>query len=59
MVRQDWGEKASRFNTEFNIDIVKLLIFNRNASKITGFMIACKLYIRMKIKEILVEEQVQ
>lgn len=40
-------------------EIAKLLIFNGNANKIAGFMIAYKLYIRMKIRKVLVEEQIQ
>jgi len=34
-----------------------LLTFNKDASKVEGFVIACKLYIRMRIREILVEDR--
>jgi len=50
---------ALRSNTEFNTKIAKLPNFNRDESKVAGFVIACKLYIKMRMREILVKEQVQ
>ena len=41
---------ALRSNTEFNTKIVKLPIFDRDANKIAGFAIACKLYIKMRMR---------
>jgi len=34
-------------------------VFDGTSSKVSGFVIACKLYIRMKIREAAVEEQIQ
>jgi len=34
-------------------------MFNGTSSKVLGFIIACKLYIKMKIREMAVEEQIQ
>jgi len=34
-------------------------MFNGSSEKVLGFVIACKLYIRMKIREVAVEEQIQ
>ena len=34
-------------------------MFDGTSSKVSGFVIACKLYIRMKIREAAVEEQIQ
>ena len=39
--------------------IAKLPIFNGEISKVSGFLIVCRLYIRIRIKNTLVEKQVQ
>ena len=41
------------------MEIVKSQVFDGASSKVSGFMIACRLYIRMKIRKVLLEEQVQ
>jgi len=46
-------------NTGSNIEVAKLLVFNRKTKKVESFIIACKLYLRMKMRGILVEEQIQ
>ena len=46
-------------NIGFNIKIAKPLMFNKKASKVAGFIIAYRLYLRMRIRGVLVEEQVQ
>jgi len=33
--------------------------FDRTLSRVSGFVIACKLYIKMKMREVAVEEQIQ
>ena len=40
-------------------EAAKPLIFDGTSSKIAGFITACKLYIRMRIKEESVEGQIQ
>jgi len=41
------------------MEMAKPAIFNREAEKVGGFVIAYRLYLRMKMKEATVEEQVQ
>jgi len=45
-------------NTRSNVDIVKLPMFSREINKILGFLMACRLFIRMKIRNELVKEQI-
>ena len=39
--------------------MARLQIFNGSSKKVSGFMTVCKLYIRMKMREVVVEEQIQ
>ena len=41
-----------------HMEVAKLAIFNGEAGKVGGFIIACRLYLRMKMREATVEEQV-
>ena len=47
---------SSRLNTGLNIEVAKLLIFDREVSKMASFVTAYRLYIRMKMRKILVKE---
>ena len=42
-----------------HMEVVKLAIFNGEAGKVRGFIIACRLFLRMKLRGAMVEEQVQ
>jgi len=46
-------------NMGSHIEVAKPAIFNREVGKVEGFVIVCRLYLRMKMKEATVEEQVQ
>jgi len=51
--------EAMGSNTGPHIEVAKLAIFNGEAGKVGGFIMACRLFLRMKLREATVEEQVQ
>jgi len=44
---------------ESNVKVAKLPIYNRKISKIEGFIMICRLYLRMRMRRVIVEEQIQ
>ena len=53
------GERgAMEPNMGSNIEVAKPAIFSREAGKVGGFITACRLYIKMKLRRNTVEEQV-
>ena len=53
------GEATERPNIRSDIEVTKPLVFNREARKIGGSITVCKLYLRIRIREVSVEEQIQ
>jgi len=45
-------------NTEPNIEVAKPPVFNGEAGRVEGFIMAYRLYLRMKMREAMVEEQI-
>jgi len=41
------------------IEVVRPPTFNGTSSKVSGFVTTCKLYIKVKLREVAVEEQIQ
>jgi len=53
------GYDTSRPNTRLNVDVAKPPTFSGDISKILGFLMVYKLYIRMKMRNVLVEKKTQ
>jgi len=45
-------------NTGFNIKMAKPLVLNGEAERVEGFIIACRLFLRIKIRGAMVEKQI-
>jgi len=53
------GGATTRFNSGSHMEVAKPAIFNGEAGKVGGFIMACRLFLRMKLRGATVEEQVQ
>jgi len=52
------GGAIMGFNIGSHMEVAKPAIFNGEAGKVEGFVTAYRLYLRMKMREAMVEEQV-
>ena len=53
------GDAMEEPNIGFNIEVAKSLVFNGKVGKVGGFITVFKLYLRMRIRGVTVEEQIQ
>ena len=53
------GDAARGSNMGSQLEVAKPAIFNGEAGKVRGFITVCRLFLRMKLREATVEEQVQ
>ena len=53
------GGEVTGSNMGSYMEVAKLAIFNGEAGKVGGFITAYRLFLRMKIREATVEEQIQ
>jgi len=53
------GRGIEGSNTGSYMEAAKLPVFNGEAEKVGGFITVCRLYLRIKIRETTVEEQIQ
>ena len=53
------GGAAMGSNLRPHMEVAKLAIFNREVGKVGRFIMVCKLFLRMKLRGVTVEKQVQ
>jgi len=53
------GGEAIIASAVTNTEVARPQVFDETSSKISGFMMVCRLYIRMKMRGVAVEEQIQ
>ena len=52
------GRGVEGFHARSHMEVARPSIFSGEAGKVKGFIMACKLYLRMKMREVPLEEQI-
>ena len=52
------GRGVEEFHARSHMEVARPSIFSGEAGKVKGFIMACKLYLRMKMREVPLEEQI-
>ena len=52
------GRGVGRGAGTANMDVIKPQLFNGTSSKVSGFIMGCKLYLKNKLAETTVKEQI-
>ena len=53
------GRGIEGLNVGSHMEMARPSIFSGEVGRVGGFITACKLYLRMKMREVLLEEQIQ
>ena len=57
ILRRKAAETKARNRSQ--VEMATMPLFDREISKVEGFVMACKLYVRIRIRETTIEDQVQ
>jgi len=58
LAAQEVGAAVLRPNIRISLEVVKPQVFDGITEKVLGFVIVCKLFLRIRIREDTVEEQI-